>query len=38
MASIETYEAFKFLNLPWNEGLIGAGQFVMDTAAFPGNS
>ena len=33
-ASVETYEAFKFLNLLWNEGLIGEGQFVMDTGGF----
>jgi ABC-type glycerol-3-phosphate transport system substrate-binding protein len=33
-ASVETYEAFKFLNLLWNEELLGRGQFVMDTAGF----
>ncbi len=33
-ASVETYEAFKFLNLLWNEELLGKGQFIMDTAGF----
>ncbi len=33
-ASVETYEAFKFLNLLWNEDLLGKGQFIMDTAGF----
>ena len=33
-ASVQTYEAFKFLNLLWNEELLGRGQFVMDTAGF----
>lgn len=33
-ASIETYEAFQYLNVLWREGMFDPGQFLMDGGTF----